>query len=331
MCLFYNFLNPLVFRVFSNFNIVSYKDNLLVHYINIGQGDSMAINLPDGKVMVIDCGPTSSSSTLIKYIDENVLSNSNKKFIDYLLLTHADADHTGGALKLVQTYDVGTVYLPVEIENYRYAATYTNFLNYVEKENIYTKFNLNGTKIEQNGYKFQFFGPIKEYKDTNDACSVIKLEFKNKSFLFTGDIPTEVEQELVAEFGKALDSDVLKVAHHGSKYSSCLEFLNVVTPNYSVISSGENNFGHPSEQAISNLRQVGSQVLRTDKEGNILFVVGKNYNLTLLTDDFTITSIIFDYRYLVLIIDAVILVNVVIIACKRTKNTKKTRKNRLKK
>ena len=330
MCLFYNFLNPFVLKAFKHFNIVSNKNNLLVHFIDVGQGDAMAINLPDGKIMLIDSGPQSSGSTLTKYLDEKVLSGYKNNFIDYLVLTHADADHTGSALKLVQNYSFGTIYLPVEIENYKYADTYKNFRNYVDEHNFYTKYNQNGVKIEQNGYKIEFFGPIRDYKDTNDACSVIRIEYRNSSFLFTGDIPSEVELEMIEEFGSALDSDILKVAHHGSKYSSCKEFLSVVSPNYSVISCSGKDFGHPTEEAITNLKQAGSQVLRTDIDGNVLFVVGKGYNLSLLTNDYTITSLILDYRYIVLIIDSVIIVNIIIIVFKRTKrsrkNTKKLRK-----
>lgn len=324
--LFYAFLNPLLVKLLTKAKIVTNHNTMLVHFVSVGQGDAIAVNLPDGKVMLIDCGTEEKNVTLTQYLEENVFNTSRKKFIDYLILTHADIDHTGGALRVLQNYGVGTIFMPPEIEDAEYTNYFLNLKNFIKSAKIEEKINENGIKIAQKGYQIEFFGPLEAYNSTNENCPVIKLTFKNFSFLFTGDITDNIETDLVNNFGLALDCDVLKVAHHGSKNSSSAQFLSAASPKYAVVCCDYNSYGHPTNQAVARLKAAGAEILRTDLNGNIVFAVGQNYNLAVLTGKYYVTNVIFDYRYIFLLVDAILAIKVVVIIFKKTKNTKKTHK-----
>ena len=112
-CIFKSFFNPIVINFFVNeFDLVSIDKNILVHFINVGQADAAAINLPDGKVLLIDSGSESNNTDYVNYLKENVLHTKRNSYIDYLVLSHADMDHVGGTLKLLNEFNVGTVFLP---------------------------------------------------------------------------------------------------------------------------------------------------------------------------------------------------------------------------
>ena len=304
--------------LFDRFNVVSARDNLMVHYISVGQGDAIAINLPDGKVMLIDTGTEGFNTTYTKYLNEKVLNASFDKVIDYLVLTHGDLDHTGGALKLLQNFDVDHIYMPVVDGN---SKKYKELKDYIVENDYSTQVIESGIVISTDSYSIDFYG-VSGYTNTNDNCPVIKLEYMDYSFLFTGDIPSEVELDFVDKYGDLLDADVLKVAHHGSKYSSCEEFVEIVSPMYSVISCGDNNYGHPTSEAITVLENANSTILRTDTDGHILFAVGGSYDLGVICGEYIVSGFIFDYRILVLVIDSVLIFDIVIILLKKDKKKK---------
>lgn len=316
LCLFFNSINPAIINWLKNdFSCVSEKDNLLVHFVDVGQGDAMALNLPNGKTAIIDTGTANASNGLVKYVQEKVVNNKHNDEIDYLVLTHADADHIGGAVGLLNAFDFKTIFMPI-IESS--SATYLNLCAAVEKENCTVVVNRNQIELDV-GCLLKIFDVL-DYSDTNNTCPLIKLEYMSKSFLFAGDLEAKAEKEYVAMYGEELDVDVLKVAHHGSKYSTCEEFLAATTPKYAVISSGNGNrYGHPHQETVERLSAVGTNIVRTDTAGNIMFAVGKNYDLDLLTGDYVISGFIFDYRYIVLIADTILIVEIIIIATKKRK------------
>lgn len=313
-CVFYNNFNILIHNFMLNNNIVSTHQNMLVHFVSVGQGDAIAINLPSGKTLLIDTGKTSSNVDYARYLKNKVINNSRSNKIDYLILTHADADHVGGTMKLLSEFEIGFVYMPsVDSET----ETFTKIKNEVLNSYNYQVLagNLN---IEEEGVNITNF-QLLQSENANDSCPVIKMEYKSKSFLFTGDISNEAERALVEEFSSKLNSDVLKVSHHGSETSSSDQFLSAVSPEYSVISVGDNSYGHPASEVLNRLNSAGAEVLRTDENGNILFVVGESYGLINICDDYYITNIIFDYRIFVAVLDGVIFVFVVICLVKNLK------------
>lgn len=321
-CVFYNQINTwLIDVVANNFNIVIRRDSLMVHFISVGQGDAIAINLPDDKVMLIDTGPQDSSVTLTNYLNEKVLNTSRDDVIDYLILTHADADHIGGSLRVLQNFDVENIYMPV-FEND--SIQFNSLISYVEENDYNIIENLADIECFLD-YSIDVFGPF-EYTSSNDSCPVIKVTYMDKSFLFTGDISSTVEDELILEYGDEIDCDVLKVAHHGSKYSTSLEFLEMVTPEYAVISCGQNSYGHPTDVVINNIYDVGATLFRTDQQGNILFVESENYDLLMLNDNYMINDFILDYRFIILVIDVIIFVYLIILIVKNPKKRLKTGK-----
>lgn len=318
-CVFYNLINPFLIKTFANkFKIVSNKNNLLVHFVDVGQGDAVAINLPDGKVMLIDAGDEDVNVTYTKYLTENVFNTSKDKTVDYLVLTHADVDHIGGTLRLLKNFKIKKIFMPKIDSN---SNIYQEILKLVENKYNYQILD-DEYLINQNGYAITFLESLSS-ANTNDSSQVIKLEYKNKSFLFTGDISHTVENDYVKEYGEFLNVDVLKVSHHGSKESSSEEFLNITSPQYSVISCGkDNSYGHPHEETMLRLRTVNSNIIRTDESGNILFLVGNNYNLKCLTGDYYITPLSLNYTNLIVVIEFVLIITFVVIIIKKEKVNK---------
>ena len=315
-CVFHSYLHPFFINLFADrFKIVSNKDNLLVHFISVGQADATAINLPDGKVMLIDTGTEEINTTYVNYIKENVLHTKRKDYIDYLVLSHADMDHVGGTMKILKNFEIGTVYLPKMASN---SIGYDEILNFVE--NNYNFITLGSEfVISTELYNITFF-EILNNSNTNDSSQVLKLESDNKSFLFTGDISSSVEQLYIEKYGEKLDCDVLKVSHHGSNSSTSTGFLEVVTPKYSVVSVGFGNvYGHPTYDVLERLKSVGSEILRTDEDSDILFVVGDDYNLRLIDKIYYITRLSLDYVVLVIVVDGVLLAFSVVVLIKKEK------------
>ena len=318
---FYPFIQPQIYSTFLNkFSVISNDNSMLVHFISVGQGDAIAINFPDGKVMLIDAGPVSSNVSYTTYLNEKVLNSKRSKKIDYFVMTHSDSDHIGGALRLLENFDVETIYLPVITDD---TASFTQLYNYIYSHDYNLITSIDATAIKQSDYIVEFFGPV-DLEDENNSCQIVRIEYMSHSFIFTGDISSDVEQKYVETYGELLDSDVLKVPHHGSKYSSSVSFLEAVSPKYAVISCGYNTYGHPTSEAISNLTSVGATILRTDNNGNILFAVGNYYDLDLKTRTYSITGSNLDYRILIIVIDAVLIFSAVksMIVAKKRKNCK---------
>lgn len=323
LCLFYSFWNiPFVNLMKDRFNIVSTKDNLIVHFVSVGQGDCSVVNLPDGKVLVIDTGWRTTNVTMSKYIETNVLNNSLNNNIDYLIFSHADLDHTGGGRKLIKEFDVEKAFLPsFNTEKEQYLELVEDVENYCDYEIVDENLT-----ISENGYSIEIVNsPLKD--TSNNSSCVVKLTYLDKSFLFTGDISSKVESLLIDEYNQFLDVDVLKVPHHGSKNSCSEKFLNVITPEYSVICVGNNSYGHPTSEVIDKLNAVGSEVLRTDVDGNIVFVVGKNYELSPNTKNLYFTKFSLDYRVVVLIVVLPLFVNTIILTISIFTKTKKSKKD----
>lgn len=317
-CIFHFYINPLIIKVMrKEFNIVSSKDNMLVHFINVGQADAVAINLPDGKIMLIDDGSKEYNVSYVNYLKENVLNSKLNNKIDYLVLTHADADHVGGTLKLLKNFKIGTVFMPKIMSN---SATFHEILNYVNKNCNYITLG-EGFKLLKD-YEITFFESINN-TNTNDSSQIIKLKFMNKSFLFTADISSSVEYDYLKLYADELDCDVLKVSHHGSTTATSQKFLDCVSPQYAVISVGVNEYGHPSQEVLNRLKDIKSKTYRTDKDGDVLFLVGKDYELTVLNKIFYISNMTFDYRIYVIVIDIVLFgISLFIIFKKEKKKSK---------
>jgi len=294
------------------------KDDMVVHFIDVGQGDSIAIRLPNEKVILIDSGPKESQNYLVKYIKDKVLKNNNTLTIDYVILTHPDIDHSGGMCAIFEEFDIKNFFRP-NIASY--AESQNGFAMKVDMEE-YNEVIISSTKekemvtsiinkkyeINLGAVIVQIFPPVETYYNTNDMSPLVKVSYLDKSFLFTGDIQEDSEYDMLKTYKDYLDVDVLKVAHHGSDTSSSEEFISAVTPQYAIICVGKNNYGHPHFTTIATLENAGAEVFTTEKQ-SIEFVCGKE-KFGILKNK-TYSSEFIEWWKIALIIDFILVINLV--------------------
>lgn len=242
------------------------NDILLVHFIDVGQGDAILVEGPSGN-MLIDAGPREEKDKLFKYLKSN---NIHK--IDYIISTHPHEDHIGNMAEVIKSFDFKEFYAPKVVHN---SPTFEKMVEALvlkdKKINVLkpdcTTPNL-GEKVN-----IQVFSPIKDqYENLNNYSPIIKLTYGNTSFLFTGDAEKEIEDALVKN-NSNIKSDVLKIGHHGSTTSTSSNFLDIVSPSIAVISVGVNNsYGHPKPQTLNLLEKKNIQIFRTDKLSSITLI-----------------------------------------------------------
>jgi len=238
--------------------------------LDIGQGDAILIKTPYGQNILIDGGPDNS---VIQRLGRNLPFYD--RTIDLMILTHPDADHVTGLVEVLRRYKVKQILYTGVIDE---MPNYLEWLRMIKEKQVPMNIAFAGQVISLGkDLKLYILYPTHSYlnqtaEDLNDTSIVAKLIYKSSNFLLTGDASIEVEKELVAN-EVDLKSDVLKVGHHGSKTSTCVEFVRVVNPDYAVISVGrDNKFGHPNFRVLRNLEKEGVEILRTDEMGDVVLV-----------------------------------------------------------
>jgi len=247
--------------------------NLVVHFIDVGQADSTLIQMPDGKVSLIDAGNAKDATTIINYIKALGI-----KKLDFVIGTHPHEDHIGGMAEVIKAFEIGKIYMPKVAATTK---TYENLLLTIKSKKLLIDTPKAGTDIYlTKEIKYSLLAPVAAtYKEMNDYSIVTKLTYKNNSFLFAGDAEKLSEDQIIAA-KYSLKADVLKVGHHGSTTSSSPAFVKAVSPKYSIISVGAGNtYNHPDNIIINRLKTYG-EVHRTDLEGTIT-VTSDGTNLTL--------------------------------------------------
>lgn len=291
--------------------------NLKITFMDVGQGDAILINFPDGKNMLIDAGENSAEDVLDKYLTVN----GKKLVLDYVVATHTDSDHIGSMDYVYENYQVNYSYRPYVKYSGDYTfgegfinegyhpkdtKTYGDYLKGVYEEgtkNVFftddTDFSFTVTAGDKTcEYSIDFVMPyaktldgFKDFSDSNDFSSVMILEFAGKKVMLTGDMEKDAEKLFTDYYAKntseiaSLDCDVLKVAHHGSATSSTMGFLNLIQPEISVISCGvcHGTYMHPRKQALDNLIAIGSTIYRTDLQGTITLVITPSGEMSFTT------------------------------------------------
>ena len=233
----------------------------IFHFIDVGQGDCILIQSED-KNILIDAGTSQSGSTIYRY-----LNNLKIDYLDYFIGTHPHEDHLGGAATVLSSINVGTVFINGDSSS---SFFYEKFIDTLIKKDITAEIPDTSCIYEIGPFRITFLSPLKDFGNANDNSLVFTVEFGEIKALFTGDAERSVEAELLKD-KRAIDADILKVGHHGSRYASSSAFLNAVSPSVSVIQCGEgNSYGHPHTEALERLDGISGAVLRTDTEGNII-------------------------------------------------------------
>lgn len=294
-------------------SVTELKD-LEIYFLDVGQGDCVLVKFPDGKNMLVDGGKNDSS--VKSAIDKYLTVDGQKAVIDYCVATHPDEDHIGALPYVYEHYQVGYSYRPYvycgnakdlsdgfEPINSKVTVTtaaYAEYLSAVNAEScgyeyFTDKSDFTNTVTVNNkiySYTVDFVLPyarsvsgFDDFTDTNDYSAVIMIKYNDRKILLTGDINFEngknsTERKIVANYEKDFDylsCDILKVAHHGSGTSSCIEFLNAAKPDYAVISCGAgNDYNHPNREVLNRLTSENCVIYRTDLQGTIKFSINEN-------------------------------------------------------
>lgn len=241
---------------------VSPDSSFEVHYIDVGQGDASLV-ICDDEVMLIDGGDTDASQVMYTYLQKNGIDE-----IDYLICTHAHADHVGG-LSGALTYATVTGTAYCSVTSYSTKA-FTNFVSVLERQGQAIVVPEPGDTFELGSATCTILGPISESDEPNNTSIALRVDYGETSFLFAGDAEVEEENEIL-DAGYDVSCTVMQVNHHGSDTSTGYRWLREAAPEYAVISCGTgNSYGHPTENCLSKLRDADVTVFRTDMQGDII-------------------------------------------------------------
>lgn len=236
-----------------------------VHFIDVGQSDSTLI-ISGGHAMLIDAGDNSQGTAIQLYLQKQGIDS-----LDYLVLTHTDADHIGGADVIITKFDVDMVFMGnYEKDN----ATYRDVIQALDEKGLSFSTPQAGSVYALGAADFTIIAPVGSYSDPNNSSIGLLLENGETRFLFTGDAEETAEADIVeycAEAGVDITADVYQAGHHGSSTSSSQALLDAVMPSYAVISCGQDNsYGFPHAEVLNSFRERGIQVFRTDEQGSII-------------------------------------------------------------
>ena len=268
-----------------------------VTFVDVGFGDCIIVELPDGKNMLIDAGDGRYSNNL-KVIKE--LNKRDIDTIDYLICSSVNSEHCGGLSEVVKYKHVNSIYMPF-CENKYVTDEFCSFYNQTEKTDIEPIFNEFKTGINAGDYFFTFLSPSLIYYEDgeysklnsnpskttrNNSSAILWLEYAGTAFMFTSDVETSVLESIVSAYEMSGDKDypaqldkcdIVQLAGHGNALSSCPTFYDLLSPEAAVISVGENGSGCPSVKAMSDIiANVGKSFYRTDELGNVIFEVTTN-------------------------------------------------------
>lgn len=247
--------------------------NLKVHFINVGQGDSILVQAPAGKNMLIDGGPKTAGKDVVSF-----LKSKGVKTLDYVVATHPDADHIGGLIDVLKSFKVKHF---IDSGWTHTTDTYYELLTLVDKKkiNYIVPTPLKTYQLDPK-MKTQVLYSNNKAEDSNNASIVLKLTYNKVSFLLTGDATKEIEVQLASKY--KVNATVLKAGHHGSDTSSSPKFISKVKPKVAILSYGKDNmYGHPHASVVKSLKNVGAKIYKTPIHCNITVTTdGKTHKVT---------------------------------------------------
>ena len=236
------------------------NDLLKVHYLDVVQGDSIFVELPNNETMLIDAAESYQSENIINY-----LKNLNYQKIDYVIGTHPHTDHIGGLKDIINTFEIGKIYMPKVVSTTK---TYESLLMAIKDKNLKINTAKAGTSIiDTDTLKINILAPNNStYTELNNYSVVTKISYGSTKFLFMGDAEKLSENEIKEN----VTADVIKIGHHGSNTSSSIDFIKKVNAKYGIISVGLNNkYNLPKEETITNWENSGTKIYLTSTNGTI--------------------------------------------------------------
>ncbi|MDQ0088362.1 beta-lactamase superfamily II metal-dependent hydrolase [Paenibacillus anaericanus] len=252
---------------------VDSESKLRVIFLDVGQGASQLLISPTGQTMLIDAGNNDREEQMVEYLEQYGVDR-----LDIVIGTHPDADHIGGLDAVINTVDVGKIYMPKVQANTK---TFESLLRSIKNKGLKVTTAKAGLQLDwDEQVDVTMIAPVVNGLDNNNMSAVIKVTYGDTSFLLTGDASSASEKEMIGS-GVDLQADVLLVGHHGSKSSTTLSFLNQVNPEYAVIQVGDNSYGHPKETILERLRKKNIEVYRNDLQGTVEITSdGLDYQVT---------------------------------------------------
>lgn len=281
--IFFAFIFLFIIFILYLKNEIVRDEEIEISFLDVGQGDCTYIKTENSKKILIDGGGNESYDIGTNILKPYLLKRKIK-YLDYIIISHLDFDHVGGIINLLDYIKVDKIILPIQFEKYD---NLDLLIEKLEKKNKNTAiiFLEAGDRLylDKNTY-IDILWPDKEIKilenTINNNALVFKLNYKEFSMLFTGDIESEAESAIVDKYSEnksLLRSTILKVAHHGAETSSIQNLINLISPKISLIGVGRNNnYGHPSESVIDRLEKINSKIYRTDINGEIIIKINKN-------------------------------------------------------
>lgn len=247
------------YYIFKNEKEEKINPNLEVEFIDVGQAESIFIK-QDGHNILIDAGNNADGKLLVKY-----LKNKGIKKFDYVVGTHPHEDHIGGLDDIINEFEIEHILMPDVTNNTK---TFEDVLNAIEKKNLEIEIPIIDETFTAGDLNFKVIYTGTNEEDLNSDSIVLRMDYKNNSYLFTADLTGDIEKELLE---KDIDVNIYKVAHHGSTYSNTYEFLERVTPKYAIISCGkDNDYYYPHIKALNRIKKHTKEIYRTDQDGTII-------------------------------------------------------------
>lgn len=255
---------------------VQHDTQLEVRFLDIGQGDAALVRCGE-KAMLIDGGKVKHNQRLVSRLKELSVDH-----LDAVICSHPDEDHCGGLAAVLANTPTSAFYCSVDSWHTK---AFSDVVSYVQAQDLDVTVPQTGDSFALGDASVAFIGPVADYgDDPNEGSLVVRISYGETSFLFTGDMGFEAEDDMLSA-GADVSATVLKVAHHGSAGSSSREFLAAVHPQYAVISVGaDNDYGHPTEAALQRLSETGAEIYRTDLLGEIT-AVSDGTSVTITTEN----------------------------------------------
>lgn len=260
--------------------------DLNVYYLDVGQGESTFIELPNGETILIDAGTYEQGPNVTSFIKKLGYTN-----IDYVIVTHSHADHIGGMSQVLDNFRINNIYIsnpPDELNPDSYS--YHHFLDLVKKYNLNLQYGYAGMDVIKNDQvQFRIISPQENFEseDLNQYSLMTRLEYGNTAFVFTGDAGYPAEFAITEG---DISANVLQIGHHGGSFATSSQFLKQISPDIAIISVGKDNENNlPNVNTITSIENEGIRIIRTDESETIL-ITSNGYNLTSLQEHFIINN-----------------------------------------